>query len=92
MMIHGLLKETSITIGIKSVVFIFRMFICRVHSFKPGEVRNEHKQSGARQLEIGQQQVDNFERIAGCDKNVGLAGKRLNDAWCSRRIRDPYVR
>ncbi len=42
---------------------------------EPGEGGHQHEQGRARQVEVGQQQIDRAEIVAGEDEEPGVAGK-----------------
>ena len=52
---------------------------------RPLKAADQHEQSRARQMEIGEHHVDGPEFVAGRDENRGLAGKGVQPAVVTRR-------
>jgi len=50
------------------------------HACAPGEGADQHEQGRARQVEVGEQQVDGAKAVARQDVDAGLAGEGLNRA------------
>ena len=55
------MKQAGIAIAIEAIVRRDRMRIGRLHRLEPAESRNQHEERRARQMEIGQQQIDGLE-------------------------------
>ena len=60
------------------------MCVRRLDPLEPGKSGDQHQERRARQVKIGQQQVDRAEAVAGHDEQSGLAGKGLHLAILGR--------
>ena len=71
----GRIKQTRIAVGIETIAGRDRVRIGALHRVEPAEGRDQHEQRRARQMEIGQHQVDRAEFVAGRDEDRGFAGE-----------------
>ena len=77
-------QQARIAIRIKPIATRDRVRIGLLHRLQPGERRHQHEQRRARQMEIGQQDIDRAKAIARRDEDRGLARKRLDGAVLGR--------
>ena len=72
------MQQTGIAIGIKAVACLHRVRIGLLHLRQAAKSADQHEQSGARQMEIGHQQINRFELIARRNENIGFIAKGLD--------------
>ncbi len=58
------------------------MPISAQHSFPAGQRADQHEQRGLRQVEVGQQGVDDEEAIARIDEDIGFAAAGFDACGC----------
>ena len=63
------IQQTGIAIGIEAIAARDRVRIGALHRLQPDEGRHQHEQGRARQVEIGQHQVDRAEAVARRDED-----------------------
>src|SRR3977135_3380006 len=72
-------QETGVAIGIKPVTRGDGFGVGGLHGFAAAKRAYEHEQRRARQMEIGEENVDRLEAVAGRDEGRGLAAKGPDD-------------
>src|SRR5690348_16329721 len=78
-------QQTRIAIRIEPVTRRDRVRVSLLHRLEPAERRHQHEECRARQMEVGEHQIDRTKSVARRDENRGLAGKWLDDATLVRR-------
>src|SRR5574343_1206090 len=68
----GLFQKRLVAIAEAAVALGDRVGVGGTDVVVAGESRNQHEQRRFRQVEVGDQAVDNLEAVAGGDENVGL--------------------
>src|SRR6185437_14141874 len=68
-------KQARIAVGKKAIALRDGVGVGGLHALQPGEGGDEHEQGRARQVEVGQQQIDGAETVAGRDEQRRAAGK-----------------
>ena len=66
----------GVAVGKKTVVVFNGLPVCVEDAFTAGEGGDEKKERGFRQMEIGNQVVDNPERKSWINEQVAFSGKR----------------
>ena len=80
------IEQAGIAIGEEAIALARRHAHRRAFMrSSPAKARDQHEQGRARQMEIGQQQIDRAEAIARRDEERGLAGERRDRAARRRR-------
>src|ERR1700722_740685 len=73
-------QQTRIAIGIEAISRFDRVRIGPMHSLNAGKSAHQHEQRRARQMEIGQQQIDGAQSVAWQNEQTCIARERLNAA------------
>src|SRR5229473_6845372 len=69
------MEQASVTVAEEAISGRDGVRVGRLHALQAGEGGDQHEERRARQVEIGQQQIDGAEAIAGRDEERGLAGE-----------------
>ena len=77
-------QQAGIAVGIEAIARLDRVRIGRAHPLGAGEGADQHEQRRARQVEVGQQQIDRAEPVARHDEQRRC---RRRTAGCGRRRR-----
>src|SRR6185437_1008648 len=72
------MKQAGIAIAEEAVVRGDGVGVSRSHAVEPSESGDQHEERRARQMEVGEQDIDRAEAIARRDEQRGLAGERAD--------------
>ena len=73
-------EQAGIAVGVEAIAGRDGVGVGGAHGVEAAEGRDQHEQRRARQMEVGHQQIDGLEAVAGRDEEVRLACEGLDGA------------
>src|SRR5262245_37371290 len=72
------MEQAGVAEGVEAVTGRNRVGVGSLHGLEAAEGGDEHEEGRARQVEVGEQEVDGAESIARGDEDVGLAAEGVD--------------
>src|SRR5262245_13522757 len=71
--------EHRVAEAVEAVALAHSLFVAAQDKLTAGKRAHQHKQRGARQVEVGEQHIHGTEGVAGADEEASSAGKWLDE-------------